>query len=213
MTTPPNPDHPQTPTPTEPTTTTPNREADFKRFKDNAAIAFLITSPILLAIPPRRLNPSAIFHISAFTISLNHVTANYTGKSILDRLSDRIISRSTHNPAPSFLATGETAGLPTEKAREIHAKIREAREARIKDENLGREEREKLLARQEHERGVVERVWMGNETGGWKERRLREEQKALDEGKGYGDLIKEHIWDVWTWGESRKEEREDDEEE
>jgi hypothetical protein len=45
---------------------------------------------------------------------------------------------------------------------------------------------------------------MGNEEEGWKERRLREEQKALDEGKGYGDMIKEHIWEVWNWGDAKK---------
>jgi hypothetical protein len=32
----------------------------------------------------------------------------------------------------------------------------------------------------------------------------------LEEGKGYGDLIQEHIWDVWNWG--KKEEEEEDEE-
>jgi hypothetical protein len=62
------------------------------------------------------------------------------------------------------------------------------------------EEIEKLKARQAQEEGIVQRVWMGGESEGWKERRLREEQKALSEGKGYGDLIQEHIWDVWTWG-------------
>ncbi|KAL4871108.1 hypothetical protein BDV12DRAFT_194754 [Aspergillus spectabilis] len=200
------PDQPPTQPPTQ--STLPDRAADFKRIKDNLAIAFLITSPILLAIPPRRLNPASVFHISAFTISANHVTGQKTGRSILDRIEDRISSKSRHNPAPSFLGGGDTGGLPTEKAREIHEKIREAREARLKDEGLSREEKEVLRARQGQERGVVERVWMGNETGGWKERRLREEQKALDEGKGYGDLIKEHIWDVWTWGESRKDDNE-----
>jgi hypothetical protein len=34
---------------------------------------------------------------------------------------------------------------------------------------------------------------MGGEKSGWKERRLEEERKALEEGKGYGDLIMEHI--------------------
>ncbi|KAL5335423.1 hypothetical protein BJX70DRAFT_325460 [Aspergillus crustosus] len=203
---------PEQPSPQTPTDI-PDRAADFQRFKDNIAIAFLITSPILLVIPPRRLNPSAVFHISAFSISLNHIIGQKTGRSILDRIEDRITSKSTHNPIPSFLGGGETGGLPTDKAREIHEKIRIAREARIQEENVPKEELERLRAQKEHERGVVDRVWMGNEKGGWKERRLREEQKALDEGKGYGDLIREHIWDVWTWGENKKEDGEDGEDE
>lgn len=72
------------------------------------------------------------------------------------------------------------------------------------------EELEKLKARQSQEKGVVDRVWMGGESAGWKERRLREEQKAIEEGKGYSDLIMDHIWDVWNWG--RKTEEEDDDE-
>ena len=50
----------------------------------------------------------------------------------------------------------------------------------------------------------AERLWMGGEAAGWKERRLREEQEALAEGKGYWDLIAEQVWEVWNWG--RKDE-------
>ena len=99
--------------------------------------------------------------------------------------------------------------LPSQRALEIQAKLRAAREIQIQTA-MG-EELEKLKARQAQEKPVMERVWMGGETEGWKERRLREEQKALDEGKGYGDLIKEHIWDVWTWGQKEGEEGEGEE--
>lgn len=108
----------------------------------------------------------------------------------------------------------QTGSLPTEKAQEIQAKLRAARDARIREgeeggseesSSLSKEELDKLKARQAMDRSALERVWMAGETEGWKERRLREEQQALDEGKGYGDLIKKHIWEVWNWEKSGKD--------
>ena len=69
------------------------------------------------------------------------------------------------------------------------------------------EGREGEGGRHYEEGGVLaqaEQLWMGHETEGWKERRLREEQEALAEGKGYWDLIAEQVWEVWNWG--RKDE-------
>jgi len=31
----------------------------------------------------------------------------------------------------------------------------------------------------------------------------------LEEGKGYGDLIMEQIWEVWNWGKTDNEEVKD----
>ncbi|KFY85672.1 hypothetical protein V500_08201 [Pseudogymnoascus sp. VKM F-4518 (FW-2643)] len=39
---------------------------------------------------------------------------------------------------------------------------------------------------------------------GWKVQRDEREKKAVEEGKGYGDLIMDQIWDVWTWGKGDK---------
>ncbi|OOF93648.1 hypothetical protein ASPCADRAFT_209580 [Aspergillus carbonarius ITEM 5010] len=175
------------------------READFERFKTLTAYTFLVASPILIALPPRKLDNLTVLLTSAFCISANHVTREYTGRSIVDRIEARI----SRNPVSAM------SELPSQRALEIQAKLRAAREIQIQTA-MG-EELEKLKARQAQEKPVMERVWMGGETEGWKERRLREEQKALDEGKGYGDLIKEHIWDVWTWGQKEGEEGEGEE--
>ncbi|OJJ65103.1 hypothetical protein ASPSYDRAFT_140287 [Aspergillus sydowii CBS 593.65] len=202
-------DTPQPPPQPQPAsqTTIPNREADFQRFKNYAAISFLVAAPVLIALPPRKLDHLTVLLTGAFCASANHITRERTGRSILERIEDRVARSSTHNPNPSFLGSGD---LPSDKAREIQAKVRAAREARMQEEGVGREEMERLKAQKEQDRSVFDRFWMGNEKGGWKERRLREEQKALDEGRGYGDLIKDHIWEVWTWGEKKKEEKEDD---
>ncbi|KAK1147085.1 hypothetical protein N8T08_001824 [Aspergillus melleus] len=169
------------------------RSADYERFKNYAALTFLVASPVLIALPPRKLDHLTVLLTSAFCVSANHLTRERTGRSIVERIEARISSTSKAMPIP--------ADLPSEKAREIQARLRAARDAQIKEGGLVGEELERLRARQRQEKGVLEQVWMGGEEAGWKERRLREEQQALEEGKGYGDLIKEHIWDVWTWGE------------
>lgn len=189
-----------------PTDLNASREADYKRFKNYAAYTFLIGAPILIALPPRKLDPLTVLVLCSFGASANHLVHEHTGRSIIDRIDARI-SR----------IQGSFSALPSERAQEIQDRLRAARDAQIRlaqDEQLqvrireleekrdlsGTEEIEKLKARQVQERGALQRVWMGGESEGWKERRLREEQKALSEGKGYGDLIQEHIWDVWTWG-------------
>jgi hypothetical protein len=179
------------------------READYKRFKNYAAYTFLIGAPILIAIPPRKLDPLTVLVLCSFGASANHIVQDRTGRSIVDRIDARIAGFS-----------GGFSSLPSERAQEIQERLRASRDAQIRqaeaellksqaDANASgsvSEELEKLKARQLHEKGVVQRVWMGEEAEGWKEKRLRKEQEALSEGKGYGDLIQEHIWDVWTWG-------------
>ncbi|KAB8077019.1 hypothetical protein BDV29DRAFT_154105 [Aspergillus leporis] len=175
------------------------REEDYERFKNSAAYTFLIASPVLIALPPRKLDHLTVLLTGAFAISANHITQQRTGRSIVDRIEARISSPRSIVPS----------GLPSERALEIQARLRAAREAQIREANIVGEEMEKLKARQQQDKGVAERVWMGGETEGWKERRLREEQEALDAGKGYGDLIKEHIWDVWTWGKKDEVDKEE----
>ncbi|KAJ5952752.1 uncharacterized protein N7479_011165 [Penicillium vulpinum] len=186
------------------------READYKRFKNYAAYTFLIGAPILIALPPRKLDPLTVLVLCSFGASANHIVHERTGRSIVDRIDARI-SR----------IQGPFSSLPSERALEIQERLRAARDAQLRQAEHDQlqaqilslsdkqrrepdaglmEEIQKLKARQAQEEGVMQRVWMGGESEGWKERRLREEQKALSEGKGYGDLIQEHIWDVWTWG-------------
>jgi len=178
-----------------PSETQTQRERDYERFKNYTAFGFLVAAPIIIALPPRRLDLNTVALASAFAISANHITRERTGRSIVDRIESRISTR------PAILRE-----LPSERAEEIQARLRAVREAQIRDATG--EDLEKLKARQDQEKGVVDRVWMGGESAGWKERRLREEQKAIAEGKGYGDLIMDHIWEVWNWG---KTEEEDDE--
>lgn len=173
------------------------REKDYERFKTYTAYTFLVASPTLIALPPRKLDHLTVLLTGAFCISANHLTREHTGRSIVDRLESKLIRR------PTILRE-----LPSTRAEEIQARLRASREKQVR-EAMG-EELEKLKAREAQEKGVAKRVWMGGEEEGWMERRLAEEKKAIEEGKGYGDLIMDHIWDVWNWGK-KKEETEEDE--
>lgn len=170
------------------------REKDYERFKNYTAITFLIASPVLIALPPRKLDHLTVLLASAFCISANHIARERTGRSIVDRLESRLTTK------PAILRE-----LPSERAQEIQARLRAAREKQMRE--AAGEELEKLRAREAQEKGIAQRAWMGGESEGWMERRLKEEQKAIEEGKGYGDLIMDHIWDVWNWGRKRGEEK------
>ncbi|KAK2771062.1 hypothetical protein FQN53_005219 [Emmonsiellopsis sp. PD_33] len=198
-----------TPTPTtSPTTTmtrTPrDRTEEYEKFKKFAAYTFLIASPIFIAMPPRKLDAYTLSLGAAFIVSANHISSTQTGKSIAGHLYARTVGESR---------PGVFRELPTPQAEAVQAHLRAVRDAQIREGKVAGEEMEKLKRRQEMDgrgKNVLSQVWMGGEREGWKEKRLREEQEALDEGKGYGDLIKEHIWEVWNWG--KKEDEGSDEE-
>lgn len=173
------------------------RAEDYERFKKYTAYTFLIASPVLLALPPRKLDPLAVVNISAFAFSANYLVGQRTGRSIVERIESRISRQQTY------------ADLPSDRALQMQEQMRAARDAQLRDGTAVGAELEKIKARQLQEKGMVNRIWMGGEEKGWMERRLIEEQKAIEEGKGYGDLIQEYIWDVWNWG--KKEDEDEDE--
>ncbi|KAJ5608770.1 hypothetical protein N7528_009337 [Penicillium herquei] len=174
------------------------RSADFEKAKTYMAYGFLVLSPVLIALPPRRLDHLTVAHAAAFAFSANYITEQRTGRSLVDRVHSRIAR-------PSILSD-----LPSDRAQEVQRRLRAAREAQLREGGMPEDEIEKWKALQrKQQQGVAERVWLGGESEGWMEKRLREEQKALEEGKGYGDLIYEYIWDVWSWG--KKDEEDDDE--
>ncbi|ODH48024.1 hypothetical protein GX48_05871 [Paracoccidioides brasiliensis] len=194
----------QPPTPSISTASSPprNRAAEYEKFKKFAAYTFLIASPVFIALPPRKLDFYTFSLGAAFVVSANHISSVRTGRGIIGHIQSRMVDHGR----PSVLRE-----LPTLQAEAVQAQLRAAREAQqIRDGKAVGEELEERLTRRpggEREMNIVKKIWMGGEKEGWKERRLREEQRALAEGKGYGDLIKEHIWEVWNWGKKDDSER------
>ncbi|OCK78893.1 hypothetical protein K432DRAFT_281547, partial [Lepidopterella palustris CBS 459.81] len=146
------------------------------------SIACLIACPVIAVLPPRKFDFYTVSLGGIWLFSANHVTKQYSGRSIWQNMKQY---------------ADFSPGLPTERARDMQ-KIMEA-------SRVGKKARDMREEQEEREKGVLEKVWMGEEKEGWKERRLRKEQEALEEGRGYGSLIMEQIWDVWNWGKKEGE--------
>ncbi|OAX77328.1 hypothetical protein ACJ72_08377 [Emergomyces africanus] len=187
------PSTPQPPSTTRATLPARDRTADFEKFKNFASYTFLFASPVFIALPPRKLDFYTFSLGAAFLVSANRITSVHTGRSIVGHIRSRTVGEDRLNMFRD---------LPTPQAEAMQAQLRVAREAQVREGKIVGEELERLKRREEKEKdmNIMKKLWMGEEREGWKDRRRREEQKALEEGKGYGDLIKEHIWEVVNWG-------------
>lgn len=187
------------------------RESDYFKFKRIAAWTFVVAAPVIIVLPPRKLDFNTVALSAAFAVSANHLyrDSNPAGRGFLDDMGVKYLGKSDEPPRSQGLSNLFNP-LPTEKAQEVQNKLRAAKEAAIRNKNSEEELEKYKAARQFEDRSLPEKIWMGSETEGWKERRLREEQKALDEGKGYGDLIMDHIWDVWNWGKPGDQKKRDE---
>ncbi|TGO49632.1 hypothetical protein BOTNAR_0424g00030 [Botryotinia narcissicola] len=184
----------------------------------NASLAALIVCPIVMLIPPRKMDVYTFALMTTTFIGGNHLAYEYTGVLMMTRIQNRVSSISTTE-------------LP-EKAKETQRRIREAQEKKrmeqsgkflgqtFKSQDEGTKGKSVLEALEkrssgqptsgkvqaEEKEGVLEKIWLGGEGKDWKEKRDQKEKEALEAGKGYGDLIMEQIWEVWNRGEKKMEE-------
>ncbi|MCJ1431323.1 hypothetical protein MMC27_000674 [Xylographa pallens] len=172
------------------------------------SLTLLLAAPLLVALPPRKLDLYTFSLASAWLVSANHLTTERTGASIASNLSQRFARPRPDAPLPLPRAVENAhaygRGLRGEEAERARGLGRDGRAGAVLRAQEGQGQGE---GEGKQEGGVLaqaERLWMGDEAEGWKERRLREEQEALAEGKGYWDLIAEQVWEVWNWG--RKDE-------
>lgn len=150
---------------------TPTETNQYASTIHNVAFGALFLCPALALLPPRKLDLYTLALVTSTGFSANYLYRERYNRSIWER-------------AISAVPTDDSASLPTEKAREFQQMMRERRlaEGRVEEKNL------------------AQKVWMGGESEGWKERREREDREKLAEGKGYGDIIMDQIWEVWNWG-------------
>ena len=93
--------------------------------------------------------------------------------------------------------------LPTEKARDVQERLK--REKLLRSGPGGQGMGDRITGSGEEFGGIAamgKKLWMGEEGEGWKEKRMREEREAMEEGKGYGGMIMDQIWEVWNWGKT-----------
>ena len=61
-----------------------------------------------------------------------------------------------------------------------------------------------------NERGVLKRIWLGNEDEDWKQKRDQREKEALERGEGYGGLIWGQMKEVFGGAKEKLEEIEEE---
>jgi hypothetical protein len=158
------------------------QKARYDRLTRNLAIGGAVLCPLIAIMPPRKLDLYTFSLGVGFYLSADHLAQQYNGRSLVQQIRWKSPIRE----------------LPTEKARETARILKEREEA--ERERVRREAALRGGAEQAKEgRPFWNKVWMGEEQEGWKERRLEEERKALEEGKSYTDIILDQIWEVWSW--------------
>lgn len=168
----------------------------------NIALVAAIIGPIGLALPGGRGRKTffsmqnMVLFVGSF-LGINQLAHDYTGKSVLRRSNERWASVLQPFDTLPEKAKASKLLMEAERARRAAALPdgeREAREAEM---------RRRGEAHEAAQRGVLERVWMGNEKSGWQDRRREEDQKAIDSGKGIADIIMDQISEVWNWGKGK----------
>jgi hypothetical protein len=194
-----------TATPTQPSPTDSSRSS----LVHNVSLGAVIICPIIMLIPPRKLDAYTLALLSGMAIGGNQLSIEYTGQSIPGRFASRMKSASASitNPLPP-------------KAMEMQARLKAEKEKRDMLQNgalsrVGAEAKEsgvlqeleaQKTAREKKEKGLIEKVWLGGEGDDWKAKRDQREKEALEDGRGYGGLIMDQIWEVWSWGKNKNEE-------
>lgn len=161
------------------------QQARYERYKRNIAIGGAIACPVIALLPPRKLDLYTLSLGIGFYLSCDHLTQTQYNRPLISYIMPTFGS-----PIPD--------SLPTEKARETSRILKERQEA-----ERARREGVEALGKEKKERSILGKLWMGDEGDDWKEKRLQEERKALEEGKGYTDIILEQIWEVWNWDKKK----------
>ncbi|KAI0537799.1 hypothetical protein GGR58DRAFT_327525 [Xylaria digitata] len=181
---------------------------------------------IALFLPPRRLDLRAAMLGGVALWGTNQLAHDYTGKSFAQRFSSRMASLTGTELPEKAKAT--QARIREEKER--RERLRALRDEMIRTgaapangEAWSDDQKRALLAayerqrreggggievprKEEGEKGILEKIWMGNAAPDWKEKRDQKEKEALQEGGGgYWGLITDQIAEVWSGGKKDEE--------
>jgi hypothetical protein len=162
------------------------------------ALGFALLAPMALLLPPRRISVQNVILSFGGSWCLNQVVYDYTGKSLFQRSSERWARLGSSMQALPPAAERTQKLLEAERA----ARSRRAEPVAIPakpstDHQTQRAADAPSQSSEESKDGVLHKLWMGDEKEGWKEERIAKEREALEGGKGYFDLISEHMSDAF----------------
>jgi hypothetical protein len=181
------------------------RQAQYNTLITYTSLGALLLCPLLIALPPRKFDFYTVLLISGTAVGGNQVLREYTGRGITDRvpalrrlLSDGDVDSRLRNERIG--ATDERlgrrdfgtvigSGASAEQGPTTAAVARAVQEMKAGERAHG-----------EAPAGVGEEEAPRQRKADWKLQRDAREKEALEDGRGYGGLIVDQIWEVWNWG-------------
>lgn len=178
------------------TATPPPSTSNPKVLVHNLALAGIIICPILLFLPPRKLDSYTWALIAGIAVSGNQLTEHYTGRGFPQRIQDDMAARRAW-AARKYEEMEKNAEIKQRNAEGMMGKM-----------NMGTGEERKGVMEEIHKRQEEEEARRAKKAN-WKVERDRREKEAEEEGRGIGDLITDQMWEVWNWrkrGDNTKDE-------
>jgi len=152
---------------TNPSTTTPPLRPLY--------LALALTCPLLIALPPRKLDFYTFTLSGLFVFSAQELAFGDARRAATQRAgSTGVMGVLGRGDVDADGKGGGTVPLPGVEAGVGPAELLRRKEGRGKGEGVV---------------GMAKDLWMGDEEAGWKERRVAEERERLEGGEGYWDLI------------------------
>ncbi|KAL8768779.1 MAG: hypothetical protein Q9209_005068 [Squamulea sp. 1 TL-2023] len=155
-------------------------------------LTLLVACPILAVLPPRKLDLYTFMLGAAWVVSAEELTV---GSS---RFQQRQLLEQPFKANPQ---EANQQSIPLAANSELAHQIRNSASA---PDDL----KQRLQERGREETGVAglaRRMWYGSEREDWKEKRIREEKEALEEGRGYGGLIGDAVREVFGGSVERED--------
>lgn len=162
----------------------PDETRKYINLLHNTAIFAVVACPVLAFLPPRKFDAYTFGLGGATLFSANYLLREQTGRSAWQHITGRGLQPVLQSPMESnIISNTEQANLN--------------RELRYANQEMKRLQSEKppSIAESVHRKRDV-----------WKVEREKEIMEDIEEGKGFGDMIMDQIWEVWNWGKTEDDE-------
>jgi hypothetical protein len=162
---------------------TPDETQKYIKVLHNTAIVAAVVCPVLALLPPRKFDIYTFGLGGATLFSANYLTREQTGRSAWQHIADR-------GGQPVLQTPVDSGVIPSTEQANLH------RELRYANKEMKRLHAEKALS-------VTEQVQSQRDL--WKMEREKEIKEDIEEGKSFGDMITDQIWEVWNWGKKSED--------